>query len=116
VVRLLCDVRGARWLELEVRTRWRVLFLILHSFLRRPHTDRYPDDILKKLRRNGNRDSCEKNATGTKNTGIRRIPAGICNLGGVHGIVTENQDWVNKQAKRVALGALQHCNLQHLKL
>ncbi len=33
---------------------------ILHSFLRRPHTDRFPDDVQKKLRRNRNRDSCEK--------------------------------------------------------
>jgi hypothetical protein len=52
----------------------------LCSFLRRPHTDRFPDDVLKKLRRNRNRDSCEKNTTGTENTGIWRIPAGICNL------------------------------------
>ena len=35
----------------------------------------------KKLRRNRNCDSCEKRATGTENTGIRRIPAGIGNLG-----------------------------------
>ncbi len=33
---------------------------ILRSFLHRPHTDRFPDDVLKKLRRNRNRDSCEK--------------------------------------------------------
>jgi hypothetical protein len=52
----------------------------LRSFLRRPHTDRFPDDVLKKLRRNRYRDSCEKNATGTENTGIGRIPAGICNI------------------------------------
>ena len=26
MVHLLCDVRGAPWLELEVRTRWTVLF------------------------------------------------------------------------------------------
>jgi hypothetical protein len=50
------------------------------SLLRRPHTDRFPDDVLKKLRRNWNRDSCEKNATGAEKTGIRRIPAGIGNL------------------------------------
>jgi hypothetical protein len=30
--------------------------------------------------RNRNHESCEKNATGTENTGIRRIPAGISNL------------------------------------
>ena len=53
----------------------------LRSFLRRPHTDRFPDDVLKKLRRNRNRDSCEKNATGVEKTGIRRIPAGMGNLG-----------------------------------
>jgi hypothetical protein len=35
----------------------------------------------KKLRRNRNRDSCEKSAAGTENKGIRRIPAGIGNLG-----------------------------------
>jgi hypothetical protein len=52
----------------------------LRSFLRRPHTDRFPDDALKKLRRNRNHDSCEKNATGAEKTGIRRIPAGIGNL------------------------------------
>ncbi len=33
-----------------------------------------------KLRRNRNPDFCEKSATGTENAGIRRIPAGICNL------------------------------------
>jgi hypothetical protein len=52
----------------------------LRSFLCRPHTDRFPDVVLKKLWRNRNRDSCEKNATGTENTGIWRIPAGMCNL------------------------------------
>ena len=39
------------------------------------------------LRRNRNHDSCEKSVTGMENTGIRRIPAGICNLqdyGGSH--------------------------------
>ncbi len=36
----------------------------------------------KKLRQNRNRDSCEKSATVTENTGIRRIPAGITNLAG----------------------------------
>ena len=53
---------------------------ILRSFLRRPQTDRFPDDIPKKLRWNRNRDSCEKSATGAEKTGIRRIPAGIGNL------------------------------------
>ncbi len=52
----------------------------LRSFLRRPHTDRFPDDVLKKLRWNRNCDSYEKNATGAEKTGIQRIPAGIGNL------------------------------------
>jgi hypothetical protein len=43
-----------------------------------PHTDRIPKGVAKMLRRNRNRNSCEKNATGTENTGILRIPAGIC--------------------------------------
>ena len=55
-------------------------FSILRSFLCKPHTDRFPDGVQKKLRPNSNRDSCEKNATGTEYTGIRRIPAGITNL------------------------------------
>ena len=42
-----------------------------------PCTDRIPETFLKKISRNRNRDSCEKNATGTENTGIRRIPGGI---------------------------------------
>ncbi len=85
MVHLLCDVSGAPWLELEVRTRWIVLFKILCSFLRKPHTDRFPDGVQKKLWQNSNRDFCEKNATGTEYTGIRRIPAGITNLGlGAH--------------------------------
>ena len=49
----------------------------LHSILRRPHTDRIPEGVPKKFQRNRNRDSCEKSATETENTGIRRIPAGI---------------------------------------
>jgi hypothetical protein len=57
---------------------------ILRSFLRRPHTDRFPDDVLKKNRRNRNHDSCIKSTTGVEKTGIRRIPAGICNLGISH--------------------------------
>ena len=61
-----------------------MFFLQIHflrSILRRPHTDRISEGVLKIFRRNRNRDSCEKNATGTENTGIRRIPAGIGNLG-----------------------------------
>jgi hypothetical protein len=42
-----------------------------------PHTDRFPDDVPKKLRRNRNPDSCEKSATRAEETGIRRIPTGI---------------------------------------
>jgi hypothetical protein len=81
VVHLLCDVRDACWLELKVHARWIVLFEILSSFLRKPHTDRFRDGVQKKLRRNRNCDCCEKNATGTEYTGIWRIPAGITNLG-----------------------------------
>jgi hypothetical protein len=39
---------------------------ILRSFLWWPHTDRFPDDVPKKLRRNRNRDSCEKSTTGAE--------------------------------------------------
>jgi len=42
----------------------------------------------KKLQLIRNRDSCEKSATGMENTGMRRIPAGIGNLGvSVSGVV-----------------------------
>jgi len=38
-----------------------LIFLLFHcSFLCRSHTDRFPDDITRKLRRNRNPDSCEK--------------------------------------------------------
>jgi hypothetical protein len=47
----------------------------LRSILRRPNTDRIPEGVPKKFRRNRNCDSCEKSATGTEITGIRRIPA-----------------------------------------
>jgi hypothetical protein len=61
------------------------LFLQIHflcSILRRPqHTDRISEGVLKMFRRNRNHDSCKKNATGTENIGIRRIPAGTGNLG-----------------------------------
>jgi len=36
--------------------------------------------LRKRSRRNRNRDSCEKSATGAENTGILRIPVGITNL------------------------------------
>jgi hypothetical protein len=48
--------------------------------------------FLTRFRRNRNRDSCEKNATGTENTGIRRIPAGICNLGSKGGFPVAKYD------------------------
>ncbi len=44
VVHLVCE-RG--WLELELQTI--ILFQILRSFLRRPHIDRFPDDVLVKV-------------------------------------------------------------------
>ena len=53
----------------------------LHSILRRPQSDRISKGVPKMFRRNRNRDSCEKKAAGTENKGIRRIPAGIGNLG-----------------------------------
>ncbi len=56
------------------------VFLQIHflrSILRRPHTDRISEGVKKKFRRNRNRDSCGKSATGAENTGIRRIPAGL---------------------------------------
>jgi len=56
-------------------------YVASYSYVRRPGTDRISEEVNKKLRRNRNRDSCGKSATGTENTGIRRIPAGICNLG-----------------------------------
>ena len=52
-----------------------------HGYVRRSSTDRIPEGV-KKLRRNRNPDSCGKSATGMEKTGIRRIPAGICNLAG----------------------------------
>jgi hypothetical protein len=50
--------------------------------INRSHTDRFPDDVPKKLRQNRNRDSCEKSATGAEKTEIWRIPTRITNLGG----------------------------------
>ncbi len=65
---------------------------ILRSFLRRPHTDKFPDDVPKKLRRNRNRDSCEKapqerktqesggflQEYATSSRGLGLLPAFIC--------------------------------------
>jgi len=56
-------------------------YVASYGYVRRPGTDRISEEVNKKLRRNRNHDSCGKSATGTENTGIRRIPAGICNLG-----------------------------------
>jgi hypothetical protein len=53
--------------------------MVAHGYVRRPGTDRIPEEE-KKFLRNRNRDSCEKSATGEENTGILRIPAGITNL------------------------------------
>ena len=64
----------------------KVHFKFLPLYLHRPHIDRISDGVPKKLRRNRNRDSCEKSGKGTENTGIRRIPAGITNLGVVAGV------------------------------
>ena len=58
----------------------RVLFKFLRLYLCRPDTDRISEGVPKKLQRNRNRDSCEKSATGTENTGILRISAGITNV------------------------------------
>jgi len=55
---------------------------ISYVILRWLHTDRIPEGVLKKFRRNRNHDSCEKSATGAENAGILRIPAGITNLDG----------------------------------
>ena len=68
------------------RVRTYVFFEQIHflrSILRRPHTDMIPEGAPKKFPRNRNRDSCEKSATGMENTGIRRIPTGMCNLGDI---------------------------------
>ncbi len=42
-------VRGAGWSLKYKHDVWIVLFQILCSFLRRPHTDRFPDDVLVKV-------------------------------------------------------------------
>ncbi len=55
-------------------------YVTSYGYIRRPGTDRISEEVKTKLRRNRNRDSCGKSATGMENTEIRRIPAGICNL------------------------------------
>jgi hypothetical protein len=55
-------------------------YVASYGYVRRPGTERIPEGVKKKLRRNRNPDSCGKGATGTEKTGIRRIPAGIGNL------------------------------------
>jgi hypothetical protein len=57
-------------------------YVASYGYVRRPGTDRIPEGVKQKLRRNRNPDSCGKSATGTEKTGIRRIPAGKGNLGG----------------------------------
>ena len=47
-----------------------------------------------RLLRNENQDSCEKQAIGTENTGIRRIPAGICNLGKIC-LIFPHYPWIS---------------------
>jgi hypothetical protein len=59
-------VRRAGWSLKYKHDVWIVCFQILRSFLRRPHPDRFPDDIPVKVTANRNRDSCEKKPTGTK--------------------------------------------------
>jgi hypothetical protein len=56
-------------------------YVASYGYVCRPGTDRIPEGVKKKLRRNRNPDSCGKSATGTEKTGIWRIPAGIGNLG-----------------------------------
>ena len=56
-------------------------YVASYGYVSRPGTDRISEEVKKNLWRNRNRDSCGKSATGTENTGIRRIPTGICNLG-----------------------------------
>ncbi len=65
---------------------------ILRNFLRGPNTDRFPDDVPKKLQWNRNRDSCEKSATGAEKIGIRGIPAGIGNLEILHSLTAQNTE------------------------
>ncbi len=42
-------VRGAGWNLKDENNVWIVLFQILHSFLRRPHTDRFSDGVTVKV-------------------------------------------------------------------
>jgi hypothetical protein len=77
----------------------------LRSFLRRPHTERISDGVLKMFRRNRNRDSCEKNTTGTEYTGIRRIPAGLGNLAirsGCRISLCRSSDWHLRHSRVLA--------------
>ncbi len=59
-------------------------YVASYVYVHRPGTDRIPEGVEKKLGQNRNPDSCGKSATGTEKTGIRRIPAGICNLAQEH--------------------------------
>jgi hypothetical protein len=49
--------------------------------------------FLSRLRRKRNHDSCEKNPTGTKKTGIWRIPAGITYLAAAVAASAATDDW-----------------------
>jgi hypothetical protein len=79
-------------------------YVASYGYVRRPGTDRISEEVKKKLRRNSNRDSCGKSATGTENTGIRRIPAGICNLdrgrGGIAGGGRTGASWWGRRRRR----------------
>jgi hypothetical protein len=77
----------------------------LRSFLCRPHTERISDGVLKMFRRNRNRDSCEKNTTGTEYTGIRRISAGLGNLAirsGCRISLRRSSDWHLRHSRVLA--------------
>ena len=75
-----CDVVLYCSLERRLGLFFFKSYVASYGYVRRPGTDRISEEVKKKLRRNRNRDSCGKSATGTENTGIRRIPAGITNL------------------------------------
>ncbi len=81
MVHLLCDVRGAPWLELEVRTRWIVLFKSYIASYVSPIQTGFLMGLRKSYGGTVIVISVKKNSTGTEYTGIRRIPAGITNLG-----------------------------------
>ena len=79
---MACDVVLYCSLERRLKLFFFKSYVASYGYVRKPGTDRISEEVKNNLRRNRNRDSCGKSATGTENTGIRRIPAGICNLGG----------------------------------